>query len=336
MNKTISRDPYFDNAKFILIFLVVFGHMISPFKGDSDMLYALYNFMYSFHMPAFILIAGYFSKGCFQKGYLKKIMQKVLIPYFIFQFIYAVFYSIKKGEITFTLFDPYWTLWFLLSLVCWNLLLIGFARLKYFTAIFSAVTIGLIIGYIPEIGTFLSLSRTFVFFPIFLLGFYLSEKHFKELVEPKKRMIAAFCLVSLFLCYYFVFPASTKEWLLADSSYSEMGIQEGYAALMRLIVYGIVFLATFSFLAVVPRRELFFTRYGSRTMYIYLLHGFIVKLFRLTPFYESISKSNMYVLFFILAIFLCCILASKPVIKIFHPLIEGGKYLLIKRKTSYH
>jgi fucose 4-O-acetylase-like acetyltransferase len=87
-----ERDYYFDNAKFLLIFLVVFGHLISPVKDQSELVYTIYNFIYTFHMPAFILISGYFTKGFFKKGYLRKILKKVLIPYIIFQVVYSFYY----------------------------------------------------------------------------------------------------------------------------------------------------------------------------------------------------------------------------------------------------
>ncbi|WP_426638635.1 acyltransferase family protein [Priestia aryabhattai] len=58
-----KRDAYFDNVKFILIVLVVFGHLLTPFINDEQWLRTLYIFIYTFHMPAFILISGYFAKG---------------------------------------------------------------------------------------------------------------------------------------------------------------------------------------------------------------------------------------------------------------------------------
>ncbi len=80
-----SRDSYFDNAKFLLIFLVVFGHIIRSYIHDNDALLHIYKFIYTFHMPAFILISGYFAKGFNRHGYVKKIAWKLIVPYLIFQ-----------------------------------------------------------------------------------------------------------------------------------------------------------------------------------------------------------------------------------------------------------
>ncbi|MFZ7944441.1 acyltransferase family protein, partial [Neobacillus sp. 19] len=69
MAVTSKRSKYFDNAKFILIFLVVFGHLISPLKERDRILFTLYTVIFLFHMPAFIFISGYFAKGFRKKGY---------------------------------------------------------------------------------------------------------------------------------------------------------------------------------------------------------------------------------------------------------------------------
>ncbi|WLD94170.1 acyltransferase family protein [Alkalihalobacillus sp. AL-G] len=321
--KELNRDFYFDNAKFILIFLVVFGHFISPHKSNSEFLYTLYNFIYTFHMPAFIMIAGFFSKGIFKDGYLKKIFKKVLIPYFIFQLVYFVFYTFKNGEETFSLFDPYWTLWFLLSMVLWNVLLILFVRFKYPSVMMGiALVIGVFAGYIQDIGTYLSLSRTFVFFPVFLLGYLLKKEHFHKLLQPNKRVAAAVILVSMFVSYFFFFPQEAKDWLLASSSYEELGVELGQAALVRILMYGLMFIATFSFMTLVPRRRMFFTHLGGRTLYVYLLHGFIIKLFSITPFYELVDKTGNYLVLLGLAIIVTLVLSSKPIITVAQPVIE--------------
>jgi fucose 4-O-acetylase-like acetyltransferase len=329
-----TRDSYYDNVKFILISLVVLGHFISPLKQDNNLLNTIYNFIYTFHMPAFILISGYFSKGCFKKGYAAKTFKNILVPYFVFQLIYSVFYTVQHNELTFSLLDPFWTLWFLLSLVFWNLLLLVFARIKY--ALVIAVLIGILIGYIPEIGTFLSLQRTFVFFPIFLLGYFLKREHFQLLLTPAKRWAGMITLCILFVGYYFFFPDSGKDWLLSSSSYTDMGVGAGYAGLIRLFIYGLMMTATFSFLAIVPRQKLLFTPIGTRTLYVYLLHGFVIKLLQATPFFDSVSQHHNYLLVVLLSGIVTMTLASRPVVTAAQPIIEMRLSLIRKHFTERH
>jgi fucose 4-O-acetylase-like acetyltransferase len=320
---TKERDYYFDNAKFILIFLVVFGHFISPIKGQNEWLYTIYNFIYTFHMPAFILIGGFFTKGVWRDGYLPKILKKVLIPYLVFQIVYSLFYFdlYGKDEMKLDFFSPHWTLWFLLSLFFWNVLLKLFVKMKY--PLLLAIGIGVAVGYINEMGTFLSLMRTFVFFPVFLLGHLLEKRDFKRILKPSAKILAGSFLVLLFISYHFFFPNGTKEWLLSSSSYAEiLGYDTWYGGLIRLAMYGVMFAATFSFLAILPRRKLFFTELGERTLYIYLLHGFVLKYLFTTDLFASIKQNGAYFMIVILAMIITLFLASKPVIALAQPFIE--------------
>ena len=70
-----ERDYLFDNIKFFLIFLVVFAHLLEPKLGDSTVK-AAYNVIYSFHMPVFIFVMGYFAK--FNPA---KILKSIVLPY---------------------------------------------------------------------------------------------------------------------------------------------------------------------------------------------------------------------------------------------------------------
>ena len=63
---TLDRDPYFDNAKFLAVVLVVFGHAWEPLRGANvggRPLEAAQTLVYGFHLPAFIVMCGYFSRG---------------------------------------------------------------------------------------------------------------------------------------------------------------------------------------------------------------------------------------------------------------------------------
>ena len=86
-----DRDYFFDNARAILIFLVVLGHLLQPYTSEDKFLQALYLLIYSFHMPTFLFISGYFAKNLDKPNYLEKIAKKLLLPYVIF--LHCGFYS---------------------------------------------------------------------------------------------------------------------------------------------------------------------------------------------------------------------------------------------------
>jgi fucose 4-O-acetylase-like acetyltransferase len=56
-----QRLSFIDSMKFVLIFFVILGHMLEC-NRDSSFNMKVYAFIYSFHMPAFILLSGYFAK----------------------------------------------------------------------------------------------------------------------------------------------------------------------------------------------------------------------------------------------------------------------------------
>ena len=81
-----KRVEYIDVAKGIAIWLVVIGHTISSqYKGVM-----LNRWIYSFHMPLFFILSGYFFKERAFKITLKKAVCGLLVPYFIINGIKCV------------------------------------------------------------------------------------------------------------------------------------------------------------------------------------------------------------------------------------------------------
>ncbi|TWJ40898.1 hypothetical protein CHCC5027_2722 [Bacillus paralicheniformis] len=334
-----SRDSYFDNAKFLLIFLVVFGHIIRSYIHDNDALLHIYKFIYTFHMPAFILISGYFAKGFNRPGYVKKIAWKLIVPYLIFQGIYTLFYSfIDDQSLTAANpIEPQWSLWFLLSLFFWNILLFPFTKLPAKWAFAASFAIAVLVGYIDLISNTLSLSRTFVFFPVFLAGYYLQKDHFKILRGWKGKQAALAVLAATFVFYFFV--DFDYSWLFGSKPYSEFGDVGIKSGLNRVALLVITFASTFAFMALVPERRYFFTLWGTRTFYVYLLHGFIIKSFRKTGAEEWLADYQSLTLLIIATAILTFCLSSGFVKTVAQPFIElkmTNLMRMLKKDNAYN
>ncbi len=317
-----NRDSYFDNAKFFLIILVVFGHIIRPLIDDSQLIMNVYKFVYTFHMPAFILISGYFAKGYRKKGYVEKIAKKLILPYLIFQGIYSVYYYFIEDQQTIILdpFDPHWSLWFLISLFFWNIFLFGFTKLPAKWALCLAFALGLAVGYFEVISNYLSMSRTFVFFPLFLVGFYLRREHFDIMTKVKSRGIAVFVLISIFFSYFYL--DFDYEWLFGSQPYSQFGDPSIFSAGIRLGFYSLTFITSISFLSLIPKTHAFFTEWGTRTFYVYLLHGFIVQYIRNSEWLEWMRDYQSVTMLIILSIIMTTTLSTTIVKAITQPIIE--------------
>ncbi len=317
-----NRLSYFDNAKFFLIFLVVFGHIIRPFIDESNIMMTIYKFVYTFHMPAFILISGYFAKGFNKKGYVSKIAKKLILPYLIFQGIYSVYYFVieKQGASVLDPLDPHWSLWFLVSLFYWNVFLFGATKLSAKWALFIAFSLGIAVGYFDGVSNYLSLSRTFVFFPLFLIGFYLKKEHFDMITRRNVRTVAVILLSVTFISYFYL--DFDYEWLFGSKPYSQFGEPSILNAFIRIGFYTLTLITSLSFLALVPTNYAFYTEWGTRTFYVYLLHGFIIQYLRSSDAIGWLGDYQSIALLTFLAILLTAVLSTRVVKELTSPFIE--------------
>lgn len=331
----MERNAFFDNAKVLLIFLVVFGHMIQPFTEGSSEINTLYMWIYTFHMPAFILLAGFFAKGSGNKKYIMNLAKKLLMPYLIFQIIYTGYYFFigKEGWQT-GMFYPHWSLWFLFSLFSWHILLTWFKKIPASLSISAAIVLGLAIGYFGEIGHAFSLSRTFVFFPFFLIGYWLTEKQIMWVKRKSVKIVSLAVMAVIGAAIYFA-PDFNTGWLLASKSYSALGMEE-FGGIARFLVYGTAAVMTASILAWVPAAHSKLTALGTRTLYVYLLHGFFIQFFRQADIFEINNIVDLVGLGAISAL-IVLVLSSKPVLGLWQPMIEGKASIIkkaINRKDS--
>jgi len=273
MNTLKKRDAYFDNLKFLLIALVVIGHTIEPMisSGNTKFLYLL---IYLFHMPLFSFVTGYFSK----KYAPTKLLTTIVIPYMVFQVFYFFFtrYVLGDIDVTFSFFTPYWIMWYLLSLLIWQLVVPMF-RFRY--SIIVTLLMGILAGYDNNVSYFLSLSRTIYFFPFFLMGYKFNKDWFFNLMPIKtSRIISIFGLIGISIWVYCLRDNLDLRLLYGSYSYATMNLTIWYAGVYRLLLYAITITISIFLLYIVPSGRTLFTIFGSRTLSVYLLHGFIIKL----------------------------------------------------------
>jgi len=325
----MKRNSFLDNAKVLLIFLVVFGHMIQPFVDDTKGMNTLYMWIYTFHMPAFILLSGFFAKGSGNKDYVLNLAKKLIMPYLIFQLLYTIYYFfIGKEDWQTGIFYPHWSLWFLFSLFCWHILLFWFKKIPAALSISLALMVGILVGYFGEIGHTFSLSRTFVFFPFFLIGYWLTEKQIMWVKHRTVKIASVIVMVTVAVGIYFL-PELNSGWLLASKSYGDLGLEQS-GGIARLLVYITASIMVVSVLAWVPKKNLgWITKLGARTLYVYLLHGFFIQFFRQYEWFEVNSIMDVLGLAVVSAV-IVAVLSSKPVLGVWQPFIEG-KVSIMKR-----
>lgn len=316
-----SRDYYFDNAKFFLIILVVLGHSMEIVSGEH--IRFVYRLIYLFHIPAFVLIAGYFSKSQRNSNLIELISQ-----YIVFQVLYTLVRAyLFKTDVVITFFSPYWILWFLLALVIWKIVTPHFSKLRY--PIVFSIVLAILVGYDSSINTEFSLSRIIVFFPFFLCGYYAKKEHFQILKKYCRPIIA----VALFIISYFILT-KTPDWHFAlffnSVSYQAMDMNYWYAGVIRLIILFWGFIMMCCFFSLIPTSKMFYSKLGTRTMQAFLLHGFIIEFLRYYDINTHITSQLYGVLFYIGIVIITIVLLTKPFEYLFIPFKYISKLLVRK------
>lgn len=316
MNLKNCRENYFDNLKLLLITLVVIGHTIEPLIDSHSNIKLLYVVIYSFHMPLFVFISGYFSKDINNEEKLFSKITNIFVPYVIFQLLYSLFniYVLKAENFKITLVYPYWITWYLLSLFIWNLILPYFCKVKY--SIIISLLISILCGYDTNIGYYLSLSRTITFFPYFLMGYFTEKHHITIIRQCIAKKYAVLTLLAIFPLLYLINNRINYKWFYGSLSYSQLNSSVYPNYIIDITLYILAIIISICILALVPNKKFFFTHLGSRSMTVYVFHGFIIKLLLKYNFFDYIESFKTEIFIIILSFFIVIILSSKYINKI--------------------
>ena len=269
-----ARDPWFDNAKMALVTLVVIGHVwtLLPQEGPER---HLYDFLYAWHIPAFVLVTGYLSRGFEWTGpRLWQLVRTVAVPYVLFECAFALFRVYVGGEELDGLFlDPHWPLWYLPALFLWRLVTPIFRGLP--GGLLLAVVISLAAGV--WVADTLDLARVLGLLPFFVLGLKATPERLERLRSRGAVVAAVLVMGGVVAASWFVDAWASTEWLYYRAMYVELTTSDLQAAATRAALLVIGGLGALAFLALVPRVSGWFTRMGAATLIVYLFHGFAVK-----------------------------------------------------------
>ena len=268
-----GRDHGLDNVRFGLMFLVVFGHFLEimpPFAGKQ----LLYQVIYSFHMPAFLFLAG-----CNARFRPRQILLRWGLPYLIFDGVYVLFARlVLKADAVFDPARPYWLLWYLPACIFYQLLLPLYdrkSRRVRWAVLAGCFVLALGAGFADQVGYYLTASRFFVFQPWFVLGYY--WKNSGRMANPGKGTLLTAAL-AVCLSVPFLHRAGIPDRILQGAwSYA----LAGGALWMRAAVYGIsgawIILRFGGFRRLFSGEIPLITQIGRHTWPVFLLHGLIVR-----------------------------------------------------------
>ncbi|MDQ0895491.1 acyltransferase family protein [Agromyces ramosus] len=338
------RVPLWDNARWIAITLVVIGHGILPLIGEDNTAYSVYLFIYSFHVAVFVTVSGYFAKsGPPNARGIRQILTDIVFPFFIFETIWTVIRWILGGEFALDFTTASWTLWFLIALAVWRVVLPYLVMLRYPLLIAIAISIGA--GYTETIDATLALSRTLGMLPFFVFGWKLRQWQLtgrwlalERAVTWRWRAVA----ILLFGAVLAVMPLAIDTWrdlrlrrfMLYDESYEAIGYDEPWSGAIRLALLLFAMVLAVAFLVLMPRGALWFTPFGTATMYIYLLHTFVLFPFRETGMLAGDQPFWVLPAMILFCIGISIVLSLKPVRRVFRPLVQPRARWLFRPEPS--
>lgn len=310
MEKT--RNHYWDNIKGILMLLTVFAHVLYQLQGRSNLIENTVDYIYMFHMPAFVFVSGFFGKS--EHGRSKESILKLVFLYIIFNSLMCFMFGYTS------LLMPVYSYWYLLALIVWRLTAHHIAKFKELRSIL--LVLYLFIGFFPSIDNTLSAARILCFLPYYMAGYTLSKEKSAELEKKSysKRLpvgigcIAAAAVIAFFSYDYFMYT---------DDALQMFPYSDPIDAVGRIVLLIISFLMIFSLRYLSVNKEIpFLTKIGRNSIWIFILHR---------PFTLWISsyieKKNIGFIFsaaIISSIVICVVFSSSIVAKYMSKFSEYG------------
>ena len=331
MAKKANRDPFFDNAKILLMLLVVLGHVLQ--YGQGILCTATNKWIYSFHMPLFVFLSGYFTKVENRDKFIKGLL-KLVETYAVFTIVHVCISFLLGKGVSFLnmLLIPRWTLWYLLSLIWWRIVLYIIPlsiRNNHIMLVVISVILCLIMGWIP-IGMAFSFHRTFSFFPFFMLGYVAAQTGTINRIKLSPFFAIAIMLIIWCVYYMNILPLNLSL-LMQKNGYNHYD----NPLLAFLFRFGWLFFASLMsvcFLSVVSRKEYKWTHFGQLTLFIYMYHSVLLswRLILRDEFHNTISFP--YCVFY--SIILLCIIYLMSKMKFFHWLLNPVTPIVYNRKKE--
>jgi fucose 4-O-acetylase-like acetyltransferase len=286
-----DRIVWVDASKGLAIVLVVFGHVIGGMmaRGWIDKAgppRVIYNFIYSFHMPLFFLIAGAFAIDGIRRHAGQAMLSRVgsiLWPYLLWGTIFIMAeplvnsFRLDPRDET-NLFESFGQLflggtsWFLWTFFFAHCVLIVTKRIPI-TLVFALSVIVSVLLSTTNLGTLSSLIH---FMPFMALGAAIGRQNLVALFNSRwsSGVLGAAALASLFL---FVSLYPDREQLAAHATKAPLlsfvcGVIGSFAAIMLAKSYSAL------------RLERVLSVIGAASLVVFLLH----------PYFQGASRALIF------------------------------------------
>lgn len=281
----MERNQTIDAIKGILIVLVIFGHSLQYGFGPDFLKSGdyyddyLFRIIYSFHMPLFMFISGYFFYFSNQKELKKVIYSKIIyiglpfiVYYIILYFVWFYSYQIEIFYLSSFIGKIKSELWFLSSLLL-NSLIVSLTThfLKEPYCISILIILGILMLFIPD--EILPSMHKYMY-TFYVLAYYYKAKRIK-LSGKIKRTYVMLPLTALFILGLSIYDS---DIMIYEGGYSVVknGVLFFEQLKTNVIRFCICMISSCWFIGIayliLPRLHLassFFSVLGKQTLAIY-------------------------------------------------------------------
>lgn len=276
MKEKKERIYYWDNLKGLLILLVVLGHYVEYAMTARPWLSRVWTAIYSFHMPAFVLVSGYFL-GKSRKDPVERI-PRVVGLYVLMAALYAVRPLLYGNGLSIQLASPKYGCWFLLFLT-YGYVLAHFLNRGRDRLIFAGtLAAAMLIGFDTSVGRPWGIGQSFYFMP-YLIGGACFDLDRAIDWSRKHRWIAGTGFVLIQIGLYF---AQNTAWFNRKifrgiENFGELAANPVLGAVGRGAGYVIATVLVICLMGFVSREKTVLAGIGRHTLAIYLVHTFMIK-----------------------------------------------------------
>ncbi len=274
MGKT--RDLRFDGLKILLIFLVVLGHLTFKDYGIG-----VKRMIYSFHMPVFVFLSGFFLPLSSSREELGKWLKRTF-SIFLFAHVSQHVLKVLIGYVSCVmngnafdfssylswnlLISPGFALWYLVCLMYWRIVVWMMGdNLKDTVLLVASLFFAILAGFVPLDYAF-SFQRAFAFFPFFVLGIVFQKR---QLISKLEKIPVLYAFIGVIIGLVF---ARTMTPYLPVHHY--MNRQDIFLRITQTLLG--MFLCPLVIRISRCRFTEVFGKCGSKTLWVYIGHTYLI------------------------------------------------------------
>ena len=316
----MGRIIFFDILKLFAIFCVCFGHCIQHLITVNPPENNVFRFIYSFHMPLFMCIVGYFmfnkNNNIDVKSSISKKFRQLILPAISFWLLFSIIRGFPQGLMFFNAFSNYWFL--TCAFICSSIYILA----NYASNKWGGYTFWVILSLV--IGLLIIPYNVFRLYPAFLTGVLIHK--YESFLNKYSRQITEistilFILMFLFLKPDFYGPQNFEKF--------QNIIITGYHLLYRIVIGSVASLALISICICLKnffsKNKLLFklSKIGTYTLGIYVIQNFIIEI--LLREFLNFDNYNIFIFYLIITPCICIITITFSLIII--KILEKSKFL---------